>query len=481
MELKNKVVKGVFWSATERFGMLGLQTVISLLLTRWLAPGDFGAVAILTSFSVVANLIVDSGFAQALIRKQDANATDYASVFYLNIAIAFVGYLILVAITPLIALRYGAQMIAYGAVLFLTLPLNAIGLVQNTILTKEMNFKALTRISLTSSTTAGIIALILAFAGFGTWAIITQLVIYSLCRTSMLCYTRRWRPEARFSSPAIRALFRFSSRLFAADLLNNLYIGVTQLWIGGRYQTAELGLYSQAQKLRDMFVNTITGAVQNVTYPALSTLQDDPVKLRESYRKVLIVIAFLVFPAMAGLIAVAENMFDALLNPKWMPAVPYFRMLCLIGLMMPIISVNMNALKVKGRSNLFLRVEIISKTLFVVTLLATIRYGVAAIIWGQVICSFAALLIGMGFSGQQLGYRLDRQCLDLLPYLLLAITVWASASGINYIMDGFNVWAKLGIQILTGTSIYVCLALVCRVEAWRDVTTIVREILAKHK
>ena len=384
------------------------------------------------------------------------------------------------AITPLIAGEYGPRMIPLGAVLFLILPFNAVGLVQNTMLTKEMNFRALTKISLTSSTVAGIVALALAFTGFGPWAIVAQLVLYSLCRSLMLCITRRWRPGAPFSWTAVRDLFRFSSKLFAADLINNLYGSVTQLWVGRLYETTQLGLYGQATKLRDMFVSSITGAVQNVTYPALATLQDDAQRLKASYRKVLIVIAFLVFPAMAGLIAVAGNMFQVLLNPRWMPAVPYFRMLCLIGVMMPVISVNANALKVKGRSNLFLRLEIVGKALFVGALLVTIRSGVAAIIWGQVVCSGVTMLLGMAVSGRQIGYRLGEQCRDLLPYVLLAGAVWGAATGADVLLAGVNAWAVLGVQIAAGAATYFLLSLAFRVEAWRDVADIVRGLAGRR-
>lgn len=480
MELKNKVVSGFIWTATERFGSSAIQVIVSIIFARLLEPSDFGVISILMFFSVVASAIVDSGFSQALIRKLKPTHTDYTTVFYINIAIAVALYLILMLFVKPIATFYQTPLlISIAPLLFLNLLLNAMGAIQQTVMTKQMNFKTLASISLASSLASGAISIYMAYSGWGVWALVWQMLIANFLRNTLYWVFNKWRPKGRLSRESARELFGFGSKLFATSVVNQVFTNISQLFIGRIYTSAQLGYYYQAQKLKDMVSLTISQSVMNVSYPALSSLQQDDTKLKEATHKVVIVLSFVLFPTMVGLISTADELFALVLTDKWLPAVPYFKIFCLTGLLVPWLNVCFNVMKVKGKSGLILRLEIFKKLFAITVILVAVTISVKAVVWAQVIfLSFEAILNAI-YTAKYIRYSLSEQVRDLMPYAALSLVMYLTLLVVGNLSTSLPLAIILAIKIMVGATLYIGISRLLKLEAWRDTTDIVAKLIGK--
>ncbi len=334
-ELRDKVASGVAWSLGEKLGTILLQMVVSIVVARLLMPDDVGLMALMTFFSSLALVVVDSGFSQMLIRKGDPAQGDYKSVFLFNVVVSWIVYGVLVAVFPAVAAFYGRPILARIApVLFLLVPVNALGTIQNTIFMRQFRFALLSKITFVASLASGVLAVTMALAGCGVWSLVGQRLSSIAVRALLLWFFSDWRPRRteRASTRPLREMAPYSLRLMATDLISAIYTRVAQLFIGKIYSTDLLGYFYQAQKLEELPVTSTVQSVQNVTFPAFSKLAASPRKFAESYRQVVMIVAFLMFPAMTGLSAVAPDLFALLLGERWMPTVPYFEAMCLVGL-----------------------------------------------------------------------------------------------------------------------------------------------------
>lgn len=480
MELKNKVVSGFLWTATERFSSSGIQVIVSIIFARLLEPSDFGVISILMFFSVVATAIIDSGFSQALIRKLKPTHADYTTVFYINIAIAVALYLILLLFIKPIATFYQSPiLISIAPLLFLSLLLNAMGAIQHTVMTKQMNFKILASLSLASNLVSGAISIYMAYTGWGVWALVWQMLIANFLRNALYWVFNEWRPKGGFSGKSARELFGFGSKLFATSVINQVFTNISQLFIGRIYAPAQLGYYYQSQKLKDMVSLTVSQSVMNVSYPALSSLQQDDTKLKDATRKVIIVLSFVLFPAMAGLIATADELFALVLTDKWMPAVPYFKIFCLTGLLVPALNVCFNVMKVKCESGLILRLEIFKKLFAITAILVAVTISVKAVVWAQVIfLSFEALLNSI-YTAKYIQYTLSEQIRDLMPYATLSLVMYLALLVVGSLCTLLPLMATLAIKIGVGAGLYIGISRLLKLEAWRDTTEIVAKLIGK--
>ena len=375
-KLINKVAKGVAWSTAEKLCSMLLQMVVSIVVARQLAPEDFGVMAILTFFTAVALVLVDSGFSQILLRKKEPTNDDYKSVFLFNLAVSVVLYGVCVALSPLLARYYDLAVIRdIAPILFLLLPLNALGIIQNTKLSREFRFGVLSRINFAASFVAGVAAIVVAVYGGGVWALVAQRVLVVAVKSSLLWWRGGWRGEGSFSGVAWRKMAPFSFLLMATDVVAALYNNVSQLFIGKVYNTDELGYFNQAQKIKDLPVQSAVSSVQSVTYPALAKIKDESEKFAESYRKVLLVNIFVMAPMVAGLSAVAEPLFKVLLGDKWLPTVPYFEVIVLSGILFPLAMVAYNVLKVHSDGKIILLLELLKKAVMTVVLAFAIPHS----------------------------------------------------------------------------------------------------------
>lgn len=481
MQLKDKVVSGVAWSAAEKIGSMLLQMVVSFVLAGLLVPDDYGTMAVMVVFATVSLLIVDSGFSQALIRKPEPTQADYTSVFAFNLVVSWVLYALLVAGSfPLAAYYDEPEMTRIAPVLFLLLPVNAMCVIQNTILTRTFAFRKLSTITFLSSLVAGVVSIAVAVAGGGLWALVCQRLLTLVVKAVLLWWWGDWRPKGGWSIRPLREMFPYSSRLLATDLLNGIYNNVSSLFIGSMYTLQQLGYFSQAQKLKDLPVTSTVQAVQNVTFPALASIRDDERKFAESYRQVLMVMAFVMIPMMAGLVAVADDMF-ALIGDKWRPTVPYFRVLCLTGITQPIAMVAYNILKVRSNGRIIFQLEIVKKLIMTAILALTIPMSVEAVVWGLVVMSVIEMVVNFGATLRYTSVSVWHVVRDLLAPLVLAAVMCGSVYALSGAVQAWPIAVRLIVEVATGVAIYAGGAWVLRFEGMREMVRIVGGLMAKIK
>lgn len=475
-QLRDKVATGVAWSVAEKIGSMLLQMAVSIIVARLLMPEDVGVMAIMTFFTALALVVVDSGFSQTLIRKSAPTADEYKSVFVFNIAVSLILYTVLVALAPTVAQFYETEAIACIApVLFLLLPLNALCVIQNTILTREFRFDLLSKINFAASLVAGIAAIGLAWAGCGVWALVGQRVGTMATRAALLWATGRRTVGGRFSAAGLRAMAPFSLRLMLTDIIAALYNNVAQMFIGKMYSAATLGYFNQAQKLKELPVASAMQSVQSVTYPALANIRDDAPKFAESYRKVLMITAFVMFPVMVGMIAVAEDMFALLLGERWLPTVPYFRVLSLCGLFYPLAMIAYNVLKVGSDGAIIIRLEIAKKVIMTLLLALTIPHSAMAVAWGLVAMTAIEAGVNIAVSLRYAKVGAGALARTFAPIALLTAAMFAAVVGVNGVLADWTLGARFGAAVGTGVAIYAIGAAAFRLEAVGEL----REIIAR--
>ena len=483
-ELRNKVASGVAWSLSEKVGTILLQMVVSIVVARLLMPDDVGVMALMTFFTSLALVVVDSGFSQMLIRKSDPDPCDYKSVFLFNIVVSWVVYLLLVALFPWVAAFYEQPVLARIApVLFLLIPVNALGSIQHTLFTRQFRFALLSKITFFSSLVSGALAVTMALAGCGVWSLVGQRLSSIAVRSALLWFFSGWRPRraVRASTKPLREMAPYSLRLMSSDLVAAIYNKVAQLFIGKIYSTDLLGYFYQAQKLEELPVTSTVQSVQGVTFPAFSKLASRPEKLAESYRQVVMIVAFLMFPAMAGLSAVAPDLFALLLGDRWMPTVPYFEVICLVGLFTPLAMIAYNVLKTLSDGRIVVRLEIVKRVLMTAVLVVTIAHSVTAIVWGMVAMAAMELVLNAVATTRYCPLSLWRFVRTLLPVVFVTAVMYATLVwGVQPRIASLHLGLRLMVQILSGVVIFFAAAALFRLEALRETLEIIRKIVGKN-
>ncbi|MDY3980046.1 MAG: lipopolysaccharide biosynthesis protein [Tidjanibacter sp.] len=476
MELKQRVVKGVAWSTVEKICSALLQLVVSLVLLSLLTPEDYGIVAIAAAFASILLPVVDSGFSQALIRKNVIDRADSSSVFFLNMAIAAVLYILLLAVTPAIADFYQAPVLRQIApVLFLLIPINALSNIQNAILSHDIEFKRLSLITLCATVVSSVVAIVLALRGLGVWALVCQRIFMVATRTLLLWLSSKWRPAWIFSIERIRGMFRYGSRILLSDLLSNIYYQISSLSIGKFYTKTDLGYYDRGNKIKELPVNSTIMAVLGVTFPAFARLKDDNPKLADSARKVFQMWTFGMLPLMCGLIAVCGDFFRVLLPEVWLPTVPYLQILCLGGLFSPLSVLSYNIVKVKSDGKMVFRIELIKKAIATLILAITIPISVRAIAWGQVAIFLSDMLVNTIAAHRFVGeWRFWRLLTDAAPYAAITLLMIAGVMAVGLLSSLIPLWAVLTLKIVAGVGLYAALAELFGLSAWRELKEILR-------
>ena len=457
-----------------------IQMVVSIIVARQLMPADFGIMAILTFFTSVALAIVDSGFSQTLIRKQNPSDEEYKSVLGFNVVVSLLLYAILLIVTPYIAKYYGHSEIASVApVLFLVLPINSLCVVQTVMYTKEFRFALLSKIVFLASLVSGVVAVVMAVAGFGIWSLVAQRLLMMGIKAVAFWVIRRWRTDARFSFAAIRAMMPFSLRLLATDLIASIYNNVAQLFIGKMHSTTMLGYYSQAQKLKDLPVTSTVQAVQGVTYPALSELNEDDNKFSDGFERIVRMLGFVLFPAMLGFVAIADDMFMLLLGQRWMPTVPYFEILALSGLFYPLAVVAYNVLKVRSDGRVILRLEVVKRVIMTVVLCYTIPRGVMAVAWGMTAMAGVEFLLNTGVALRLAKMGAMRLIKSLTPSLVIAVAMYFAILWVAPYMADMALSLRLLCEILCGGAVYLILASILRLNVLKECVQLLRSMFSK--
>lgn len=461
-------MRGFVWSGLDRILTQGITFVIGVLVARLLTPGDYGLVAMLTLFIAISNTFVDGGFSSALIRKADRTAEDEATVFYTNMGVGICMYLILYTTAPWISAYYHQPLLtSIARVIGLSLLFNAVSVVQQAVLISRIDFKTQTRISVLTNLISGVVGVWMAFRGMGVWALVAQTVLASVLRSLFLWMMVKWHPGSGFSYQSFKELFGYGSRILLSALLDTGYKNVYLLLIGKYYSAGNLGYYSRASQLAQFPSLNLTEIIQRVSLPSLSAIQDDLVKQTRAYRKMLIMAAFITFPVMIWLTVAAQPLVVVLLTQKWADAAVLLQILSLSMMWYPIHAINLNLLQVKGRSDWFLKLEVIKKILSVGILISTLPFGLIAMCWGLVASSLIALVINTHYTGKLLGMGFFAQMKDIIPILGKALI----AGGIAWISVCWtdHDLLRIVITLFTGAIAYLLMSGQLRRQIWDDI------------
>lgn len=475
--LKSKTVHGVLWSFLERVGQQGMQVVIWIILARLLLPKEFGLVAMLMIFTMIGQKFLDSGFGSALIQKKEATHVDCCSIFYFNIVFGIMAAGLLCLTAPWIAGFYGEPiLVPLVRVLSLNLIVNAFGLVQTSLLIKHIDFKTQLKVSMIATTLSGGIAITMAYQGFGVWSLVVRSVTDNLFRTVLLWLFNNWRPSLVFSFTALKSMFHFGSRLMLSGFINAVFQNIYLVIIGRIFTATDLGFYSRAKHFQRVSAENLTSSVSRVIFPAFSTVQNDNTRFKRGMQKTLAIMVFLNFPLMVGLLVTARPLVLVLLTEKWLPCVPYLQLLCVIGLLHPLQVINLTVLIAKGRSDLFLRLEIFKSILVIISVAVTYRWGIAALIYGHIGVSILGYYLNSYYTGKLINYPMKKQVFDFAPYLGLSAIM-----GIAIYCFGLfpfpNNWSLLICQVLAGFIIYVVINRIFRTSAFSEIVDLLKDAL----
>lgn len=451
--LKKQTFNGVIWRIFEVGGTQIIQLLISIVLARLIMPEQFSAIAMLSIFLAVAQQFINSGFSIALIRKNNRSQVDCSTVFYFNIVIALFSYFILYLIAPWVADFYNIpELRSILRVSSVTLIIGSTCGVHRSLFTARMDFKALTKYNLAALIISGCVGMFMAYKGFQVWALVTQSIVSTTINAIFIWYASKWRPTLQFSWASLKEFFGFGSKLLASGLLDTVYSNMYSVVIGKVFRPADLAFYNRADNLRSLASSTPTSVLQSVTFPALCKLQDSDDILRSGYQKMLRICAFVVFPLCLGLGSVSYPLINVLYSKVWIYAASLLQIIVFAGMWYPVHAINLNLLQVKGRSDLFFRLEVIKKIIGVAVLCVTVPLGLKAMCYGNICTSIIALFINTHYTGKLLNLGFLTQMKDLWPSLVLSVVMFVACKLLSTALgDGI---LSLATSVVAGVAIY---------------------------
>jgi teichuronic acid exporter len=477
---KTHVISNLIWKLLERGAVQGVQLVIQIILARLLLPSDYGIIAIVTIFIYIAGVFVQTGFHSALIQKKEIDSTDLSSVFYLSLLIASMLYIILFFTAPLIAVYYNElQLTSIIRILSITLFFGAVSSIQNSIIARKMQFKKLFISSLIAVIISGTIGVVMAYMGYGIWALVAQQLINQILVTGILYFTVKWRPQLLFSLDRIKKLFSFGSKLLIATLIDTVYNEIRGLIIGKMYNTQTLGYYNRGRQFPHMIVLNTNGAIQSVMFPVLSAEQNDKQRVKEIVRRSIAASTLIIFPLMMGLAAVAEPLVIILLTEKWLPSVPFIQIFCASYALWPIHTANLQAINALGRSDIFLKLELVKKIVGTIVLVITMFFGVFAMAFGVLIVGILCTFINAYPNLKLLGYSYKEQGKDIMPPLLISLLMGAVVYSVSFI--GLSSLITLIIQIVVGVGLYIILTKLFNTKSFNYLVNAMKEMYNSKK
>ena len=479
-EMKQKVVKGLFWKLLENGGAQGIQFVIAIVLARLLTRAEYGVVGIIMIFITIANVFVQSGFSTALVQKQKADEVDFSSVCYFELAVALGMYLLLYLTAPWIASFYGIEALT-GIVRVLAAVLfpGAVISVQTAYVSRNMEFKGLFFSTLAASAVSGVLSIGMAVSGLGVWAMVGQQISYYIVLMLVLFITVPWRPRLCFAAERVQGMFAFGWKLLCASLLDTVFNNLYGLLIGKIYNEDMLGTYNRGEQFPKLIAGNLGAAIQAVLLPAFATKQEDTGAVREMVRRAIRLSSFAVIPMLLGLFAVADTLVLALLGEKWMVCVPFLRIMCISYCFWPIHITNLQAINAVGRSDIFLKLEIVKKALSLLALIVGMQFNVYIMVCLKAFQDFVCTFINAAPNKKLLGYSIFHQWMDVMPSAVLSAVMCIVVMAVGARMPDISVWLKLAVQILCGAAVYVALAWVFRMESFVYLSGMAKERLRK--
>lgn len=479
--MKQKVISGLFWKILENGGAQGIQFAVSLILARLLTRAEYGTVGIIMIFITIANVIVQNGFSTALVQSRNADAADFSSVCYFSLGAACVMYGVLWAAAPGIAEFYGIEQLRrIVRVLALVLFPGAVISVQTAWVSRQMEFKGLFLSTFAASVISGTISVSMAYRGMGVWAMVGQQLAYYVSLMLVLFVTVSWKPAFLFAWNSIRRLLGFGWKLLAASLIDTLFNNLYGLIMGKIYNEEVLGVYNRGDQFPKLIVSNLGAAIQSVLLPAFSARQGDREAMKHMLRRAVKLSSFLVLPMLFGMCAVADTLVMALLGEKWMACVPYLRIMCVAYSFWPIHITNLQAVNAAGRSDMFLKLEIIKKAMGLAGLAAGMRFGPLVLISVKAGLDFLTTFVNGWPNRKLLGYGIIRQWADILPSAAVSLAMCGLVYALGLVLPG-NVWIKLGVQVISGAGIYVFLAAVFRMESFGYILGVIKGQLRRER
>ena len=462
----DKIITNMLWRFAERCGAQGVTFIVSIVLARILAPEVYGTIALITVFITILNVFVDSGFGNALIQKKDADDLDFSTVFYFNIVICCSLYVLMFFLAPYIAEWYqDSSLTPVIRVLSLTLVISGIKNVQQAYVSKQLQFKKFFFATLGGTLVAACIGIWMAYAGYGVWALVAQQLVNALIDTMILWMIVKWRPKWAFSLERLKQLFSFGWKLLVSALLDTAYDNIRQLLIGKIYSGKDLAFFNKGKEFPSMIVSGINCAFDSVIFPVLSLKQNDTTEVKRFTRKTIRMSSFIIWPIALGMAGCADTLVRLLLTEKWLPCVPFFQIFCFSYGFWPVHTANLNAMKALGRSDQFLKLEIIKKCIGIIAIVVSLPFGVMAMALSFLVISPISAFINATPNRKLFQYQYREQLKDMLPSMLLALVMafiiqWIPALGMNLI-------GTLVVQVILGIFIYGAGAVLFRFEVCR--------------
>lgn len=463
--MKNKIFSGFFWKFNEQISSQIVTFILSIVLARILTPKDYGIVALINVFITLADVFVTSGFGSALIQKRDADDVDFSTMFYISEIFSIVIYLILFFIAPYISIFYNsADLTLIIRVLALKLPLSAFNAIQQAYVSKKMLFKKIFISTTVSSIISGLVGIIIAYLGFGVWALVVQYILNTIIISIALFVQLDWHPQLKFSWSSGKPLLDYGWKIVATSFMGNFFNQLRTLLLGKMYTPAELAFYNRGQKFPDLVSQNIDGTISTVLFPAISEFNDDLQKVKKMIRRSLRVSTFIIMPIMFGMAATSKPIILMLLTDKWIDSVPYMQYLCIAGAFGTISNTNMQAISAIGRSDVLLKLELIKKPLYLILLLIGLKISVLAVAYTMLIYTIYSTVINMSPNRKLLNYKFKEQVSDILPALSLSLIMFLVVDSLTLL--NLPMMIIFIIQIVVGIVIYVFLAIIFKLEAW---------------
>ena len=478
--LKDKTVKGVGWSAIDNVVQYAVSFIVSIVLARLLSPDDYGLLGIIAIFTAICTALINGGFTNALIRKKEVTDDDYNTAFIVNLGLSLLLYVIIYFCSPLIASFFGREeLVLLTRISSIGMIIGAFAIVQQTRLTKRIDFKTQTKITLIASISSGIVGIIMAVFRCGVWSLVAQGLVLQVLRTCLLWFYNHWSPKLLFSKASFTDLFGFGWKMMVSGLLDTVWKELYQVVVGKFYSPGTLGHYTRAKQFSQLFSSNLTNVIQRVTFPVLSNIQDDKERMVSAYRRIIKTTMFISAVAMFALGAISEPLLYCLIGPKWHEAATYLPLICIAGSLYPLHAINLNMLQVQGRSDLFLGLEIIKKALALGPLFIGAFVGIMQMLYFNLIFGIIAFFLNSYYSGKFIRYSSWMQIKDIAPSYGVAIVVALSVYFLKYLP--ISNWIILPLQIVLGGTVFFVICKMTKIQEYEETRQLVMPFIQKIK
>jgi O-antigen/teichoic acid export membrane protein len=477
MSLKKQTFSGLIWMFVDTFLLKGLTFVTVIVLARILGPKDFGLIGMISVFIAVGNSLIDSGLSSSIIRTENINNSDLSTIFYLNLAISFLVFFSVFFAAPLIADFFQQDILKNIIRLYcLSFIFSAFSSVQLAILNKEMEFRKMMQYNIPGVLLGIIVGIALGYLGFGAWSIVIMYLTTQFVQSIILWRYTIWKPTKTFSIEKMKFHYNFGYKLLLSGLLDTIFKNIYNFLIGKFFSVQTLGFYERATAFNEYPVNIITGLINKVSYPLLSKIQNDKEKISFVYKQMLQFTFFVTTPLMLGAAAIAKPLIYVVLGEQWLPAVPLFQIICLASIFYPIHSYNISVLKVYGRSDLFLKLEILKKVIITISILVSFQFGVLGLVWSSVVTSFIALLINTHYSSEIINYTTKQQLCDMLPVLITSGIVYLTMELLVIQLETRSNYLQIILSTLIGFSLYLLVHYAIRSSNLKFAVNLIKQI-----